>query len=143
MSTQAFPLSGCLASALQMQTTLANSVLHLFKAAFAPTPSSILADFNGAECDYDSYAVLTFTAWNTPILSPGSGYMIQSPLVQFFFPTGGAGVGNSVGGCYLVDAAGVLRLYVIFTQPIPMQVPGQGIPISLLWFFPTNLQTGP
>jgi len=142
VSTQFFPLASAAKQASLLRTFMANSTIRLFKSSFVPSVSNVLADYNAAQCDYDSYAAITMPAWLPAILSPGSGYMVGSPLVQFEFPSGGAGVGNLVGGCYVLDAAGALALTVIFTQPIPMQLPGQGIPINLLWFFSTGLTTG-
>lgn len=138
MSTQFFPLEGCRESASEMQTVLANSVLHLFKSDLVPDPSTPLADYTAAEADYTGYAAETMAAWNTPILAPGTGFMIGSPLVQFEVgstPT----TTNIIGGAYLVDAAGDLRMTIIFTAPIPMELDGQGIPINLVWLFPTGL----
>ena len=137
MSVQIQPLEGCLASATAMQAALANSVLHLYKSSFNPSPSDPLANFTAAEADYDAYAALTMAAWNDPILSPGSGYMILSPLEQFEVGLTDPTTPNVIGGCYLVDAAGKLRQYVSFTAPIPMQLAGQGIPITLTLPFPT------
>lgn len=138
MSVQFIPLSGCLANATQMQTALAASILHLFQSTFVPTPSNALADYTAAEADYDDYMALEMTAWLDPILAPGSGFMIQSPEVQFAVGDTDPVVGNVIGGCYLVDAAGKLRITVIFTQPIPMQIAYQGIPINLVYLFPTG-----
>lgn len=138
MSTQFFPLEGCLTSATAMRTALANSVMHLFKVAFVPEPGDPLASYTTAEADYDGYAPITLVAWAIPILAPGTGYMIGSPLVQFAWEFDTEGTGNVCGGCYLVDAAGKLRLTVIFTNPIPMEVAGQGIPINVVWLFPTG-----
>lgn len=139
MSTQFFPLEGCLTTATAVRTALANSVMHLFQSTFTPEPSDPLSAYTAAECDYAGYAAETMAAWNPPILAPGTGYMIGSPLVQFEWVAGGGDPGNLVGGCYVVDAAGKLRLTVIFTEPIPMQQAGQGIPINLVWLFPTGV----
>lgn len=139
MSQQFFPLEGCLTTATAVRTALANSVLHLFKSSFVPEPGSPLSEYTAAECDFDGYAAVTMANWNTPILAPGTGYMIGSPLVQFTWAHVADDVGNLVGGAYVVDAAGKLRLTVIFTQPIPMQQAGQGIPINLVWLFPTGV----
>ena len=139
MSTQFFPVAGCKESATEMQSELANSVLHLFKSELVPDPSTPLSSYTAAEADYDGYAAETLAAWNDPILAPGTGYMIGSPLVQFAAADPFTGDGNTIGGCYLVDAAGKLRMSVIFTAPIPVQMPGQGIPINLVWLFPTGL----
>lgn len=138
MSVQFFPLEGCRESATEMQTVLASSVLHLFQDSLDPDPSTPLADYTAAEADFTGYAAETLTAWNTPILAPGTGYMIGSPLVQFEVGAAPATT-NVINGCYLVDAAGDLRMVVIFTSPIPMQLDGQGLPINLVWLFPTGL----
>lgn len=138
MSEQFFPLAGCETTATAVRTSLANSVLHLFKETLAPEPSTPLSAYTAAEADYDGYAAITMVAWNLPILAPGTGFMIGSPLVQFAFDFDTLGTGNVIKGCYLVDAAGKLRLTVVFTDLIPMQVAGQGIPINLVWLFPTG-----
>ena len=139
MSVQFFPLEGCLATANALRTTLANSVLHLFREPLVPDPSTPLVDYTAAEATYDGYTAATMNAWNVPILAPGTGYMIGSPLVQFTWVSAGPDVGNVIAGCYLVDAAGKNRLTVIFTDLIPMQQAGQGIPINLVWLFPTGV----
>lgn len=140
MSTQFFPLEGCYTSAKAMQTALALSVLHLFQSTLpAPDPSTPLADYTTAEATFTNYTAQTFTAWNDPILAPGTGYMIGSPLVQFETGTSTPATGNQISGCYLVDAAGKHRLTVIFTDIIPMTAANQGIPINLVWLFPTGV----
>lgn len=124
-----------------MRTALASSVLHLFQSSLTPDPSTLLAAYTAAEATFDGYAAATITAWNAPILAPGTGYMIGSPLVQFAWEHDADDVTNVIGGCYLVDSGGRIRLTVIFTSPIPMEMAGQGIPINLVWFFPTAYST--
>jgi hypothetical protein len=138
MSVQFVPLSGCQRDALQMQTALANSVISLFKSSLAPTPSTSKAEYEAMEADYDDYAPITMSTWHDPILAPGSGYMIGSPLVQFEVGDTDPTTPNLIGGCWVEDATGHVRLAVIFTAPVPMQVAGQGIPINLIELFPTN-----
>lgn len=138
MSVQFIPLAGCLANALQMQTALAESVLHLFQSTFVPTPSNVLADYTTAEATYTGYTAATMTAWLAPLLAPGTGFMINSPEVQFSTGDTDPDVPNLIGGCYLVDAEGALRLTVIFASPAPFELAYQGIPISLVWLFPTS-----
>ena len=139
MSTQFFPIPGCQTTAAAVRAALANSVLHLFKSSFAPTPANILADYTAAEADYDTYVAITITAWAAEILAPGTGYMILSGLQQFAVGASDPTVPNEIGGCYLVDAAGKLRLTGIFTAPVPMAMAGQGVPITLTWLFPTGV----
>lgn len=140
MSVSFFPLEGCLASASEMQVALVNSVMHLFKDSLpAPTPSTPLTTYMANEATFTNYSAATVAAWHDPILAPGTGFMIGSPLVQFETGAGPVTTGNNVSGLYLVDAGGDLRLTVIFDQVIPMELPYQGIPINLVWLFPTGV----
>jgi len=139
MSVQFYPLAGCLENALERQAALVNSVLHLFQSPFVPTASSVLADFDDAEADYDTYAAETLAAWFDPILAPGSGYMIGSPLVQFEVGDTDPVTPNVIAGAYLTDQTGKLRWSVTFTETVPMQLAGQGIPLNLIFLFPTGV----
>ena len=141
MSTQFTPLVGCLEDATERQTALALSVLHLFKSTFNPDPSNVLADYTAQEADYDGYAAETLTAWNAPLLAPGTGYMISSPQVQFQYVDGVTHTTNTIGGCYLVDASGNLRQTIIFTSPIAFQADNQGTDVVLVILFPVNQTT--
>ena len=136
VSQQFYPLEGCAKSAAERRTAYAGGSLRLFQSSFTPTPSSVAADYAAAIADYDGYANQTIAAWNVPILAPGTGYMIGSPIMQFLCT--GSGTPNTIGGCYYLDAAGVVRATVIFTAPVPMQMAGQGIPINLIDLFPTG-----
>lgn len=139
MATPFYPLSACELQASENQTILALSVVHLFQSSFAPEPSNVLADYTAAEADFSGYAAETLTAWFDPILAPGSGYMIQSPWTQFAFDSTPGTPTNNIGGCYLLSAGGAIRLTVIFDQPIPMEVHGQGIGFNLTLFYPTGV----
>lgn len=138
MSVQFIPLSGCLANATQQQAAFAASMLHLFQSTFVPDPSNVLADYTAAEATYTGYEALEMTTWNSPILAPGTGFMIQSPEVQFSTGDTDPATGNLIGGCYLVDSTGALRITIIFASPIPMQLAYQGIPINIVYLFPTG-----
>lgn len=139
MATVFYPLAGCLENAKERRTALASSVVHLFKSDLVPTPATPLSEYTANEADYDTYAAITMTAWNDPILAPGSGYMTGSPLVQFAVGASDPTTPNLIGGCYIVDASGDLRQAVVFDQPVPMQVAGQGIPLNFVELFPTGL----
>lgn len=125
------PLQGTLQDATELQTAYAASTLHLAKSSLVPNGSTTLAEFTAAEADYDEYEALELTAWNDPILSPGAGYMITSPLVQFEVGAVDPVTPNVIGSWFLVDANDKLRMAGTFGEPIPMQVAGQGIPMSL------------
>lgn len=138
MSSSFIPLAGCEANAAAQQTAFAESVLHLFQSTFVPTPSNVLSDYTAAEADYTGYTAKTLTAWLDPILAPGTGFMINSPQVQFETGDTTPTTGNLIGGCYLVDAEGVLRLTIVFAQAVPFELAYQGLPIALTYLFPTG-----
>jgi hypothetical protein len=135
---QWFPLTGCLQQATERQTAYVNSEIHLFKAGLTPTPSTTLADLVAVEADYDTYAPETLAAWLGPILAPGSGYEILSPLVVFEVGASDPVLPNNIGGWWLQDAGGRVRIIGTFNPSLPMQLAGQGIPLSVLDIFPTG-----
>jgi hypothetical protein len=139
VATQFVSLDGANATALLLQTALAGCKLRLFKSSFTPTPSSTFAEYQAAQADYDTYGQITIAAWNVPILAPGSGYMMLSPLDQFAVGANNPATPNLIGGCYVIDAANVVRQTIIFTSPVPMQLAGQGIPITITIPFPTEV----
>lgn len=139
MSTQFFPLEGCLTTATEVKTAMASSTMHLFKDSLVPDPSTPTSDYTAAEADFDGYAEITITNWNAPILAPGTGYLISTPLMVFTWTFDTDSVGNLIGGCYCLDAATKNRLVVIFDESIPMQMAGQGIQFYVNWLFPTGV----
>lgn len=124
--------------AKERQTALALSKLRLFKSTFLPTAVSVKQDFVDNECDFDTYVEKTLTAWFNPILAPGSGYLIESPLVQFGPLVDPVVVGNVVGGYWVEDAAGIVRDVVVFANYANMQTAGQGIPLNDVIVFPAG-----
>lgn len=140
MASQLFyTLEACLQNATERQTALAASVAHLFKSSLVPTSSSTKAELTAAECDWTGYATKALAAWLGPILAPGSGYEIIMPLVLWDTGAADPAVGNDVGGAWIEDAAGKVRMVAVFDTPMPMQVAHDGIPLSLIDFFPTGV----
>lgn len=131
-------LAGALVEAAAAQTRLVNSVLHQFKSPFAPTPSTTLVELLAQECNYDGYAPAALAAWNAPVLAPDSGYMIYGPQVTFVWAHVAADVGNSVGGTFLVDAAGNLIDVVIYPVAVPMSGPAQADIVTPVELFPAS-----
>lgn len=119
-------LTGARVEAVAGKARLANSVLHLFQEGFAPTPTSLLADFEAAECDFDGYLPLTIAAWSDPVLA-GVAYAIYAPTQTFPWVFDTLGTGNQAGGAFLVLAGGELYQYTIFDPTRPIQGPDQAI----------------
>jgi len=131
-------LAGTKRQAGLMKTDLANSILHLFKSPFLPSPATTLAELDAQECDFDGYAAKTITAWGDPVLAPISGYMIVAPTQTWVMGAGPIAVGNTVGGHYLEDSAGNLIDVVIYDPPIPMQSPDQSVIQTPVEVYPTG-----
>lgn len=130
-------LVGARTEAVAGKTRLANSVLHLFKAGFTPSPTSILSDFTGQECDYDGYAALTMTTWSDPVLA-GVAYVIYAATQTFPWSHVAGDVGNQVGGAYIVLAGGSLYSYIIFDPTRPMQGPDQAVIVQPTDLYPAG-----
>jgi len=130
-------LSGAKIEATATKTALANSVLHCFKSPFAPTPTSVLADFTAQECDFDGYAPATIAAWEDPVLA-GAAYAIFAPTQVFRWDLDTDAVGNQVGGTYLVTAGGLLYQYTIFDPTRACQGPDQAIITTPTDVFPAG-----
>jgi len=119
-------LAGAKVEAEAARTRLVNSVLHLFQAGFAPTPTTVLADYLANECDFDGYAALTIAAWADPVLA-GAAYVTYAPTQTFPWDHVADDVGNQVGGSFLVTAGGVLYSATIFDPTRPCMGPDQAI----------------
>lgn len=134
-----YSLSGCEFIATAVQTALAASKLRLFKSTLEPTPATPLADYVSAEADYTNYPPggEALALWLAPILSPGGGYQIQAPMVQFV--VGDPVVaGNVIGGFWIEEAGGELIAFGTFGSPQPMEVADQGIDLAPVLTFPTG-----
>lgn len=138
MPVQFYPIAATQQCASERRTVYANSKLHLFKSSLSPDPSTPLSEYTANEADYDAYASVVLAAWEDPILAPGTGFMIGSPLVQFEVGAVDPVTPNTIGGFYVVDAGGKIRLVGVFDTPVPMQVAGQGLPINTYDVFPTG-----
>jgi hypothetical protein len=127
------PNSACLKQAGELQTVLALSKVRLFKSSLLPSVSTIKADLTAEEADYDDYPAggETITAFLDPLLDPAGGASITAPTTQFDVTTDPPIVTNLIGGFWLEDAAGAVRVIGTFAAPIPMEVAGQGFPLNI------------
>lgn len=124
---------GALGNATRQQTAEALSMVRLFKAGtITLTPATTKTELEAGECDFTGYPPggIAITAFLDPILAAEGGYAIQSPTIQF--TTGSpTTVPNNVGGFWLETAGGDVVLATQFAVAVPMQVPGQGVPVSI------------
>lgn len=133
-------ISATLQDATERKTILAASKVRLFKSSLVPTPSTTKAQLEADECDYDDYPAggAAITAFLAAILNPAGGASISAPTVQFSVTSNPPVVTNLVGGAWLEDAAGLVRLVMPFAAPVPMEILGQGFPLNLTIGFPTG-----
>lgn len=138
-NTTFLSLTGAAQIAASNKTALAASVLHLFKydMAFVPSPTTPLADYTANECDFDGYAPATIATWQDPVLF-GSGYAVFAPTQIFRWALETDGIGNAVGGWFLVTSGGVLRDVGVFDPPIPAQGAGQAVIVTPLEITPAQ-----
>lgn len=137
-STVFYTLEACHKQATERQTAYANSVAHLYQTPLVPTTGTTKAELTAGEATFTDYTTKTFTAWNAPILAPGSGFEIVSPLVQWTCAADQV-VSNDIAGGWMEDSTGVVRMVWVYDIPLPMHLAFQGIPLSLIDFFPTGV----
>lgn len=142
MPTQLFyPRDSVLAQAADAQARLAGSKLRLWKSGLNVSFSTARVELLASEADFDGYPAggATLTAWGTPMLAPVQAALTAAPQTNF---AAGAGVGNNgnvIGGFWVETAAGDLWIICQLPEAVPMQVPGQGLPITMAMVFPSGL----
>lgn len=120
-----------MAKADDIRAALAASKLHLFKFGFVPTTDTTKAQLIANECDFTSYVNTGYAlaAWNGPYHDPDGGAVITSPLVNVAMGVAlppAVPVGNEVGGYWIEDAGGEVRLVAKYETPRSIQVFGNG-----------------
>lgn len=123
------PNSRALALAIAARAAYAMSVIKQFKAGLVPTPATLVAELDAAECDYDDYAPITITAWLAAALAPSGGWQITAPTSQALCAADQA-VPNMVGGWWIELAAGDVFVIRQFDAPVPMAIAGNFIQIT-------------
>lgn len=124
-----FPNSWAFSQAGDLQTLLALSVIKLFKEGFVPSPTTVVADLDAEEADYDDYILQTITAWLAPGSSPFGGAQITAPTEQFTC-TADQVVPNAIGGYWIELAAGDVVLIRQFDTPVAMVTAGDFVQVT-------------
>lgn len=114
-----------LAEAADIKAALALSKLRLFDSTFVPDVTTTLAQLEAKETTLTGYPAggYTMTAWTGPLLAPGGGAVITSPIVHVAYASGDA---VAIGGAWAEDAGGDVRRVFIFDPPISLAVVGDG-----------------
>lgn len=132
--SQLYTNGAALAKAADIKTALALSKLRLFTDALIPTRHTTVAELEAAECTYDGYPAggFTLTAWTGPTIDPNGGAVLTSPLINpAYGPAEDPPMSNDVGGWWVEDAAGNVRVLGRYDPPRPMGGLGSGFPVVI------------
>lgn len=132
----AYMNSGMLWGAGLLETALAACEIHLFKSGegIVIGPSLLLADLVAAKADYTGYLEITVAAMLAPVLNPLGGGSTTTGTQQFATAAPYT-VGNSIGGGWIQDAAGVLLMAWDYDPPRVMAGAGDAIPAEVVFLF--------
>jgi hypothetical protein len=133
-----FPDSYTLVDANAKRTSLALSVLKLFKFGLVPTRTTLVASLDLAEADYDDYTPITITAWLAAVATPGGGSQI-SAATQQFTAVADQVVPNTIGGYWIELAGGTVVLIRQFDVPVPMVNAGNFIQVAPTIIVPNGI----
>jgi hypothetical protein len=132
--TQLYTKQAATEKANDIKAALALSKLRLFKSGLTVTQFTTKVELVAAECDFDGYTAggYTLTAWTGPITDPNGGAILTSPLVNpAFSDPSDPIVGNDVGGWWVEDAGGTVRLVGQYGPARPIQGEGDGFPVVI------------
>lgn len=139
MDTVLYTNEGANTQAIQTQTELAASKIRLWQSGMLTLAATTTkAELIAAEATFTGYPSggIEFTTWAAPILAPETGYAIQSPIAQFAVgstPT----TTNVIGGWWVeLATSGDIIVACSFGTPVPMEISGQGLPVSVRLVFP-------
>lgn len=114
-----------------IKTSLATSKYRLYKAPLVPTQFTTKAQLVAAECDFSNYTAggYPITAWLGPTNNPQGGAVINTPSINVIVvapedpdPL----VGNTVGGFWIEDTSGDVRVVGVFSPVRPLLLAGDG-----------------
>lgn len=133
--TQLYTQQAAARKASLIITSLALSKLRLFKEGLSVTQFTTKAALVAAECDFNGYTSggYTLTAWTGPVNAPGGGSILTSPMVNVAWanPDDDPVVSNSVGGWWVEDATGNVRVVGTYSPARLAQAVGDGWPVVI------------
>jgi len=119
--------------ATELQTAMAASTLDLYQDSLVPGIQTTQAELAAAVATYSGYAQIAVATLLAPYLDPAGGASTNVATRQFQH-SGGA-TSNQIGGAWMEDAGGNVRIVVAFDQPIPMSAATDAIPIDVVFNF--------
>jgi len=129
--TKLYTLEAAMTKGAEIILALALSKMRLFKSGLIISQFTTRAELRANEANFNGYTAggYPLAAWTGPIFYPAGGVIISSPLVNVAFsgPTVPP-VTNSIGGCWVEDASGDVRIVIQFDPTKSLAVLGDGFP---------------
>jgi len=132
--SQLYTREAALAKATEIKTALAVSKLRFTKEGTVLTQFTTKAAMILVEADYDGYVAggIALAAWTGPATDAQGGATLTSPLVNAAYgPAGAPAVTNSIGGWWVEDASGDVRVVGNFNPARPMLEVGDFITMAV------------
>jgi len=115
-----------------IKTSLATSKVRFFQSTLSVSQNTTKAELVAAEADFSGYTAggYALAAWLGPVKNQAGGSVITSPTVMVLTedPDPDPFVGNTIGGFWVEDTSGDVRLVGVFDPTIPMLQIGDGFP---------------
>jgi hypothetical protein len=104
------------------------SRLRLFTSALVPIAGTTRAELLANEASFVGYPSggYTLTDWQPPLFAPGGGAVILSEKIDVFYTSGSP---VTIGGYWVEDSNGNVRLVYVYDPPRTLAVVGDGWPI--------------
>jgi hypothetical protein len=114
-----------------IKTSLATSKLRLFQAPLVPTQFTTKAQLVAAEADFTGYTPggYPIAAWLGPTNNPAGGAVINTPSVNVLVAAPEDPdplVGNTIGGFWIEDTSGDVRVVGVYGPTRPLLLVGDG-----------------
>lgn len=119
--------------ATELDTALLLCTIDLYQDSLVPGITTTQAELAAAVATYSGYAQKSVAALLPPYLDPAGGASTNIATQQFQH-SGGA-VANNIGGAWVEDAGGIVRLVIAFDNPVTMAVATDAIPLDIIFNF--------
>jgi len=127
---QLYTRQAAMEKATVIKTSLATSKVRFFQSTLSVSQNTTKVELVAAEADFSGYTAAGYalTAWGGPVKNAAGGAIITSPAISpaVTDPDPDPIVGNTLGGWWVEDTSGDVRLVGVFDQPIPMNAVGDG-----------------
>lgn len=127
--TKFYTKEAALKKSTVIATSLVTSKVRFFKSTFAPNDNTTKAQLVAQEIVADGYTPggIALTPWTGGLSDPNGGALVTSPMItESFGPASDPPVTDSVGGYWIEDADGDVRLVGTYAEPRPLAAVGDG-----------------